>query len=619
MKINKIRQLYLDFFSQKGKDHAIIPSASLIPENDPSVLFTTAGMHPLVPFLMGEKHPAGSRLVNFQKCVRTGDIDEVGDDSHLTFFEMMGNWSLGDYWKRDAINWSYEFLTDKKWLGLDVNKLAVSVFAGDKDSPFDSEAYDLWRGLGISENKIAKLGKDDNWWPAGGQSIGPQGPDTEIFYWTGEDKAPKAFDPDNKRWFEIWNNVFMQYERTEDGKYRPLKQKNVDTGLGLERTAAALQHKKSIYETESLAKLINQIKSIAEKHLYQEQSARIIVDHLRAAIFILADEHGILPSNLGQGYVVRKLVRRAIRHAKEIGIPLKVDVTTPIVEILIDEFKDIYPELSRNKRRVIGELNKEEDSFESTLEKGLQEFEKKRLFYLKIVNDGEKMTEVTKRELEEATISGKFAFNLYSTYGFPLELIEEEAKNRKLIFGLKQKEEFQEEFKKHQDLSRSASAGMFKGGLVSQSEMTIKYHTATHLLHQALREVLGNHVEQRGSNITDERLRFDFFHPQKMSTEEIAEVEKIVNGKINNNLPVNLTEMSVTQAKEQGAIGLFGDKYGEKVKVYSIGPSTSSGLAWSKEICGGPHVKSTGELGHFKIIKEEASSAGIRRIKAVLE
>ncbi|MBU1131140.1 alanine--tRNA ligase [Patescibacteria group bacterium] len=584
MTINQIRQKYLEFFQTKG--HTLIPSASLIPENDPSVLFTTAGMHPLVPFLMGEKHPAGKRLASSQKCIRTGDIDEVGDNHHLTFFEMLGNWSLGDYWKDEAIKWSWEFLTDKKWLGLDPQKIAVSVFAGDKDCPFDQESYNLWKEIGVAEERIAQLDKNANWWPAGGNSVGPQGPCTEIFYWTGGGQAPKKFDQEDNRWFEIWNNVFMEFERTADGQYKPLKQKNVDTGMGLERTAAVLQNKKSVYETESFVPLMEQIKSIAKD--YQEESARIIVDHLRAAIFIMSDDLGIVPSNLNQGYVVRKLIRRAIRHAKKIGIPIEVDVTTPIVELIVSQYQNVYPELSKNQRKVIEELNNEENGFEKTLEKGLKEFSK--------LSSNKK-------------ISSQQAFDLYSTYGFPLEITKELADEKNIKVDEKG---FIKEFKKHQELSRTASQGMFKGGLVDKSEQAIKYHTATHLLHQALREVLGSHVEQRGSNITDKRLRFDFSHPEKMTEKEKQKVEALVNQKIQEDLPVCVEEVSVEEAKKRGAIGLFGDKYGDKVKVFTIGD-------YSKEICGGPHVESTGALGRFKIVKEEASSRGVRRIKAVLE
>lgn len=588
MTIDSIRKKFLDFFEEK--EHIIIPSASLVPENDPSVLFTTAGMHPLVPFLRGENHPGGKRLVNAQKCLRTGDIDEIGDNHHLTFFEMLGNWSLGDYWKKETIEWGWEFLTSKKWLGLDPQKIAISVFAGDQDCPFDQESYNLWREIGISEKRIVKLGKNDNWWPAGGKSIGPQGSDTEIFYWTDENKAPENFNPNDQRWFEIWNDVFMEYERTKEGKYKPLKQRNVDTGMGLERTAVVLRGKKSVYEIESFKPIIDFIKSQAQD--YQENSSRIITDHLRAAIFIMSDDIGIVPSNLNQGYVVRKLIRRAIRHAKKIGIPLDVDITTPIVKEVIKQYKDIYPELEKNKQKVINELKKEEGCFEKTLEKGLKEFNKISL---------------------DKIISGKEAFDLYSTYGFPLEVIKELAIEKKVKVDEKG---FNQEFKKHQELSRSATIGMFKGGLVDQSKKTIKYHTATHLLHQALRDVLGSHVEQRGSNITEKRLRFDFSHFQKLTEDEIKKVEDIINNKIKEDLPITYCEMNIEEAKKDKAIGLFLDKYGEKVKVYTIGKDKN---VFSREICGGPHVENTGLLGKFRIIKEEASAAGIRRIKAILE
>lgn len=583
MTVKEIRAIYLKFFKERG--HHILPSASLIPENDPSVLFTTAGMHPLVPFLMGEKHPAGQRLVSSQKCIRTGDIEDIGDNHHLTFFEMLGNWSLGDYWKEDSIKWSWEFLTSKEWLGLNPKNFAVSVFKGDKDCSFDEESYQIWKNLGIEEGRIARLGKEDNWWPTGGKNPCPQGPDTEIFYWTGKRKVPAKFDPDDKSWFEIWNNVFMEYERTEHGKYQPLKQRNVDTGMGLERTAAVLQHKDNLFEIESFKPLMNFIKKNAQA--YDEASARIIADHLRAAIFIMSDNTSIVPSNLRQGYIVRRLIRRAIRHAKKINIPLDTDLSTPFVNEVAKQYQDVYPEIARNKDKVINELKKEEENFEKTLEKGLREFNK----------------------LADHEITGQQAFNLYATYGFPIEVIEELAEEKDIQID---KKAFEKEFTKHQKSSRSASAGMFKGGLVGQSENTIKYHTATHLLHQALRQVLGDHVEQKGSNITDDRLRFDFSHSEKMTDEQKKLVEDMVNQKIKEALPVTIKELSFAEAKKHGAIGLFADKYGDQVKVYSIGD-------FSKEICGGPHVKKTSELGEFKIKKEESSSRGVRRIRAVLK
>jgi len=591
MKASEIRKKYLDFFITKN--HKVIPSASLIPENDPSVLFTTAGMHPLVPFLLGEKHPSGAKLASAQKCIRTGDIDEVGDDTHLTFFEMLGNWSLGDYWKNESINWSWEFLTDQKWLGLDYSKLAVTVFKGDNDCLFDEESYNLWRSLGVPDERIARLGKEDNWWPAGGKNPGPQGPDTEIFYWTAATPPPATFETNNKNWVEIWNNVFMQYNRTPEGIYELLPQQNVDTGMGLERTTVALQGKKSVYETELFAPILDYLKSVAQN--YNEQSARIIADHLKAATFILADDLGILPSNLKQGYVVRKLIRRAIRHADKIAIPIEQNVTGRIVDILIKQFAEVYPEISKNAEKVKKALAEEEEAFEKALDNGLKQFNKLSL---------------------DKIISGREAFDLYSTYGFPLETIKELAQEKGVAIN---EQEFEEEMIKHQDLSRTASVGMFKGGLADHSEIVVKYHTTTHLLHQALRDVLGNQVAQKGSNLTAERLRFDFSYPEKMTLEQIKQVEDIINQKIQEDLPVHFEEMSIDKAKQSGAIGLFGEKYGEKVKVYSVGPSASLGQPYSKEICGGPHVKNTGIMGRFKITKEEACSAGVRRIKAVLE
>jgi len=581
MTANELRKKYLEFF--KEKKHAVLPSAPLIPENDPTVLFTTAGMHPLVPFLLGEKHPGGKRLASVQKCIRTGDIDEVGDNWHGTFFEMLGNWSLGDYFKEEAIKWSWEFLIDKKWLGLDPGKLAVSVFVGDEDAPFDKETYELWRDLGIPEERIAKLGKGDNWWGPAGKT-GPCGPDTEMFYWAGEGKAPEKFDPNDKNWVEIWNDVFMQYNKTAEGKYEPLAQKNIDTGMGLERTIAVLGGKKNIYEAEVFEPLVKKIKEMAGGD-GEEKSTRILADHVRAATFVLGDPIGVVPSNIGQGYILRRFIRRAIRHAKKLGIDTKENVTVPLAEIVIDLYRNEYPELSEKKDKILSELQKEEDKFDKTLERGLKEFEK----------------------LEK--ITGKDAFNLFSTYGFPLELTMELAQDKGMHVNV---HEFEEEFKKHQELSRTASAGQFKGGLADASDEVKRLHTAAHLMLAALRQVLGQHVEQRGSNITAERLRFDFPHPQKMTPEEIKKVEDLVNEQIKKNVLIVCEIMPVAEAKKKGAMGIFGNKYGEQVKVYSAGD-------FSKEICGGPHVDNTGELGHFKITKEEASSAGIRRIKAVLE
>lgn len=584
---DQVRKLYWEFFKSKG--HTIIPSASLIPENDPSVLFTTAGMHPLVPYLLGEPHPGGNKITSCQKCIRTGDIDEVGDATHLTFFEMLGNWSLGNvYWKKEAIEMSFEFLTSKQWLGLDKEKIAVSVFQGDEDAPFDQEAFDIWKSMGISEKRIAKLPKKNNWWGPAGET-GPCGPDTEMFYWTGDpNKIPESFNDDNVLWVEIWNDVFMQYNKTKDGIYEPLKQKNVDTGMGLERTVAVLNDC-DVYLIDTFKPIIEKIEGLSGKKYGADEnttrSIRIIADHVRAAVFISGDERGIVPSNVGQGYVLRKLIRRTVRHGKLLGIENKF--TKEIAEEVIQIFKHVYPELEKNKERITEEMEKEEEKFAIALEKGLREFEKL------------------------SSIDGKIAFDLYQSYGFPIELTEELSKEK----GLKiNKEEFEEEFKKHQELSRTASAGAFKGGLADHSEEVVKYHTATHLLHKALREVLGEHVEQKGSNLTAERLRFDFSHQTKMTPEEILKVEKIVNEKIQENLPVHFEMLTVEEAKERGAIGLFENKYatlGEKVKVYSVGN-------YSTEICGGPHVEHTGQIGRFKIMKEEAVAAGIRRIKAVV-
>lgn len=607
MTANELRKKYIDFFVSKG--HKQIPSASLIPENDPSVLFNTAGMQPLVPYLMGEEHPQGARLVNYQKCVRTGDIDEVGDNTHLTFFEMLGNWSLGDYFKNESIEMSWEFLTSSEWLGIDAGKLAVSVFEGDDDTQFDQESFDKWIELGISKSRIAKLGKEDNWWPAGGKNTGPQGPDTEIFYWTGEGSAPDTFDPFNNLWVEIWNNVFMQFNRDKDGNVTELEKKNVDTGMGLERTTAILQGKASVYDTEIFQPIIKKIEELSNKKYYfitgdagfekkpecWEQDAcamRIIADHIRSAVMIMSD--GIVPSNKDQGYVLRRLIRRAVRFGKKIGIDNSF--SSKIADVFIDEYKNIYSELNQKHLQIIDELNKEEEKFTKTLEKGERRF--------------------TKIFDKKGKIDGQDAFELYSSYGFPLELTEEMAQEKGQVVD---RETFEKQFKKHKDLSRSGAEQKFKGGLAESSEETKKLHTATHLLHQALRIVLGDHVEQRGSNITSERLRFDFVHPEKMTDEQLGKVQELVNEQINKSLPVICDPMSVEQAREKGAIGLFGDKYKEldQVNVYSVGNDDFG--YFSKEICGGPHVENTAELGHFRIIKEEASSAGIRRIKAILD
>jgi len=596
MTSKELRQKYLDFFKSKG--HAVIPSASLIPDNDPTVLFTTAGMHPLVPYLMGEKHPAGKKLTDAQKSIRTSDIDEVGDPIHHTFFEMLGNWSLGDYFKKEAIEMSWEFLTSPDWLNLDKNRLAVSVFAGDADAPFDMEAYEIWKSLGVAEKKIAKLPKKNNWWgPAG--ITGPCGPDTEMFYWVGDPKeTPDSFNDDNPLWVEIWNDVFMQYNKKADGAYEPLKQKNVDTGLGLERVLAVMNGLGDNYKTDLFKNIIARIDQLSDKKYGSDigttKAMRIIADHLKAATFIMADDRGIVPSNTDRGYVVRRLIRRAIRYGKQLGIT-ESPWTKEIAKIVAHDYQEIYPELKKNIDRVIERLKEEEMKFAKTLEQGLKEFEKL---------SGQKK------------ITGKQAFNLYQTYGFPLEITEELALEKKQTVD---KSEFENELKRHQDLSRTASAGMFKGGLADASEATVKYHTAAHLLLAALRKVLGDQVTQKGSNITAERLRFDFAHQEKMTDEEKQKVETMVNEAIKQNLPVTCEEMSLEEAKNKGAHGVFEAKYGERVKVYTIGSLTSLEPPFSREICGGPHVKQTGDLGHFKIIKEESSSSGVRRIKAILE
>lgn len=588
MKANELRKKYIEFFVSKG--HKEIKSAPLIPENDPTCLFTTAGMHPLVPYLMGSKHPSGTRLCNYQKCIRTGDIDEVGDPVHLTFFEMLGNWSLGDYFKEEAINYSFEFLTSPEWLNIPLSKLAFTVFAGDENCPFDEEAYSIWRGLGVPEQRIAKLGKCDNWWGPAGQT-GPCGPDTEMFYWTGEGEAPETFDPDNKLWVEIWNDVFMQYNKNADGKYEPLSQKNVDTGMGVERVTAVLQGKASCYDTEIFQptfKKLDELRGIAAP-AERTDSERIIADHTRAAVFIIGD--GITPGKVDQAYVLRRLIRRAIREGRKLGLS---NFMPTVAQVVIDNFGDVYPELKNREKVILEELNIEEKQFNTTLEHGTKEFEK--------------LIGRVPPHIAKKIISGKNAFYLYETYGFPIELTEEMAHEKGFEVD---RAGYQAAYEKHQELSRQGAEQKFKGGLADNSEATARLHTATHLLQAALRQVLGDHVEQRGSNITAERLRFDFSHNDKMTPEQITEVEKLVNDAINAKLPIDCSEMSFDDARESGAIGLFGDRYGETVKVYTMGE-------FSKEVCGGPHAANTGDLGGLKIQKEESSSRGVRRIKAVL-
>ncbi len=579
----ELRAKYLQFFERNG--HAVLPSASLVPENDPSVLFTTAGMHPLVPYLMGEKHPRGTRLVNVQKCVRTDDIDEVGDNTHNTYFEMLGNWSLGDYFKNESIELSYKLLTEV--LELPVDKLAVTCFAGDETAPRDEVSYKRWRELGIPDSRIVFLGKDDNWWPSGGKHPGPQGPDTEIFYWTGTEGAPEKYDPSNKQWVEIWNNVFMEFNRTADGAYQPLKQKNVDTGLGLERTLMVLNGQNNIYATELFLPLIEKIRSLAT--IQNVVSERIIADHIRASMFLLADH--VRPANVDQGYILRRLIRRAVRHGRKLGI--NGNFLEPLGSMVIAMYQDAYPELMKNPISLLQALQDEENQFNKTLENGLKQFRK---------------LEVQLTEQAVKQISGEQAFHLYDTFGFPIEITKELASE--IDFSVDE-QGFAEAFKKHQDLSRQGSEQKFAGGLADHSDESKMLHTATHLLHQALRTVLGAHVEQRGSNITSERLRFDFPHDKPMTPEEKTKVEAIVNEQIKRDLAVSWQEMSVEEAKKNGAIGIFEDRYGDTVKVYTMGD-------FSKEICGGPHVEHTGQLKAFKILKEESSSKGIRRIKAVI-
>jgi len=583
MKARDLKKKYFEFFKQK--QHSLISSAPLIPEHDPTVLFTTAGMHPLVPYIMGEPHPSGKRLVDVQKCIRTGDIDEVGDPSHLTFFEMLGNWSLGDYWKKEAIEWSYEFLTSKKWLGLDKDKLYITIFKGDKDAPKDEESVIVWKDLGIPEKRIFYFPKKDNWWgPAG--STGPCGPDTEMFMDTGKKKCSKNCKPGCScgKYFEVWNDVFIQYNKTKEGKYLPLKQKTVDTGMGVERTTAMLEKKETVFETEMFKPLMDKIKKNSKEP--NEKSMRVIADHLRAATFILAEN--IAPSNLDQGYVLRRLIRKSIRHFRILGIEKK-NFTSEIAKIVVDIHKNDYEELKTNKEFILSELEKEENKFKKTLEVGLREFEK-------LLNKGMKIT-------------GKEAFILFSSYGFPLEMTEELADEKGLRLNEK---EFEKEFKKHQELSRKGAEKRFKGGLADSSEETKRLHTATHLLNEALRIVLkDDKIVQKGSNITHERLRFDFNFERKLTPEEIKKIEDLVNKKIKDSIEIKREEMSVEEAKKKNAQGVFEHKYTERVSVYSIGN-------FSTEICGGPHVKNTKELGNFKIKKEESSAAGIRRIKAVL-
>ncbi|WP_294429852.1 alanine--tRNA ligase [uncultured Treponema sp.] len=599
MTANELRSKYIEFF--KSKNHVEISGQSLIPENDPSVLFTMAGMHPLVPYLLGEKHPAGTRLTDYQKCIRTGDIEEVGDPSHLTCFEMLGNWSLGDYFKKESIAFSYEFLTSKDWLALDPKKLSVTVFAGDENAPRDEEAAGYWKENGMPEDKIAYLPASDNWWAAG--PTGPCGPDTEIFYWVGEGLPPVGSNKgtDSANWMEIWNNVFMQYNRIDEKTLVPLEKKNVDTGMGLERTNCILQGKKSVYLTEVFQPIIAKIEELSG-YKYgsdeeKDKSVRIIADHARASVFIIGDVRGVSPDRVGAGYVLRRLIRRAVRHGMKLGI--EKAFLAEIASVVVENFKCAYPELEQNAEKVKKELTAEEEKFRVTLSKGEAEFQKL-------------LPNLMKNPKKE--ISGKVAFRLYDTFGFPLELTQELGAENGFTVDI---EGFKEAERKHQEASKSADVGQAKGGLAEQSDTTTKYHTATHLLQQALTEVLGNQVAQKGSNITNERMRFDFTFERPMTKEEIQQVEDIVNAKIKEDLPVTMEIMSLEAAQKEGARALFTNKYGEDVKVYTIGKDPKNDW-FSKEVCGGPHVQHTAQIGEFKIQKEQSSSAGVRRIRAVI-
>ena len=580
----KIKDLFIDFFVSKG--HKQIPSAPVVPENDPSVLFNTAGMQPLIPYLMGQEHPYGTRLCDYQKCIRTNDLDNIGDTYHHTFFEMLGNWSLGDYFKEEAIEWSFEFLT--KVLNIPIERLAVTVFAGNETIPFDEVSYNKWLSLGIKEERIART-IDDNFWIAG--ESGPCGPDSEMFYWRSNDEIPEKFDTEDERWVEIWNDVFMQYNKSSDGTITELPKKNVDTGMGVERVTAILEGVNDNYESsiwKDVIELISKISNLPYKG--NEQSMRIIADHLRTSVFISADYAGVKPSNVGQGYILRRLIRRAIRHAKKLGINISSNWEQEIATLIISKYEKYYNELIDNKNVVLEVLKNEKEKFNRTLEKGLREFEK-----------------VTK---DNKDIDATTAFKLYDTYGFPIELTVELAEERNINVD---EEGFKDKFKAHQELSRTASAGQFKGGLSGNNEIETKYHTATHLLNAALKVVVNKDVHQKGSNITDERMRFDFSCDHKLSDEEKQKTEDLVNEWIKDGLKITVEEMSKEDAIKSGAECMFIEKYPDIVTVYTIGDNIS------KELCGGPHVKNTNELGHFKIVKEEASSAGVRRIKAILE
>jgi alanyl-tRNA synthetase len=643
----ELRKKYIEFFKEKG--HKEIPSASLVPENDPTVLFTTAGMHPLVPYLMGENHPVGKRLVNIQKCVRTGDIDDVGDSTHNTFFEMLGNWSLGDYFKKDSIKWSWEFLTDKKWLGIDPEKIKVTVFEGDDSAPRDDESIKIWQecfkksGISVEvydkqkkNNETARifpLPKKDNWWGPAGET-GPCGPDTEIFIDLGKPVNFKKCPNGNNckpgchcgRYVEIWNNVFMEYERrirnqelgiknNKKYEYVVLPQKNVDTGMGLERTLAVLNGFDNVYETDVLAPIIEKIKSLGNKAILRQAqddnaSERIIADHIRTSVFMISD--GVAPSNLDRGYILRRLLRRAIRHGNLLKMPN--GFLLPLAEVVINIYKDFYP-LEKNKSKILEEIKKEEEKFEKTIENGIKALKK---IFGRVIGgvDPDNLPKGMVLEGNKMRIDGSELFHIYETHGLPIEISQEIMKGWGVAFDEQTMQEANKAMKKHQQLSRTASAGKFKGGLADAGEETVKLHTAAHLLLESLRRVLGDHIFQKGSNINAERLRFDFSHPDKLTDKEKQKVEDLVNEQIQKKLLVNCEEMSLEEAKKINAMGVFENKYGEKVKVYTIGRDND---IFSREICGGPHIKNTSELGKFKIKKEQSSSSGVRRIKAVLE
>ena len=584
-----LKETYLKFFESKG--HKIIPSAPIIPENDPTCLFNTAGMQPLVPYLKGETHPEGKRLADVQKCFRTNDLDSIGDSTHHTFFEMLGNWSLGDYFKKESIAWSFEFLT--KYLNIPVERLAVTVFKGNNIVPADNESADTWKSLGIKEDRIAFLGEENNWWP-NMENLGPCGPDTEIFYWRSKSDIPEKFDPENENWVEIWNNVFMQYNHEENNKFVPLKNKNVDTGLGVERVTAILEGYTDNYKSSVWNDVIKKIEEICNLSYDDEEytrSMRIIADHVRAIVMISGDNAGIKPSNTDQGYILRRLIRRMIRYAKKLNIDINSNWEQELAELIINKYSKYYSELEKNKNEILETLKNEKIKFNRTLEHGLKEFEK------------------VVKNLQGDTINKDIAFRLYDTFGFPIELTEELGAELNLKVDT---EGFKQKFKEHQEKSREGATGKFKGGLASTGEMETKYHTATHLLNAALKQVLGNHVHQKGSNITAERMRFDFSHSTKMTDEEKQKTEELVNKYIEQAIPVEKMEMKKEEALKLGAEAMFIEKYGDIVSVYKIGDI-------SLELCGGPHVKNTSELGRFKIKKEEASSAGVRRIKAILE